>query len=72
MMKAAKLIGEDTFKGAGAGRFLSPADAQAQINAIYANSTHAYHHRGVPGHDEAVQEMRRLFEQLHPQEGATR
>lgn len=38
--------------------------AQQQIDAIRADSKHPLHHRDMPGHDQAVALMQRLYEKL--------
>lgn len=43
----------------------SPLDAKAEIEAIYADSNHAYHHARDPKHREAVEKVRQLHEKVY-------
>ena len=62
---------EDDFKkmGAGAAR-PGDNDALKQIEAIKANKEHAYWNEKDSKHDEAVAEMKKLYEQAYPEGGA--
>ena len=46
----------------------TPAEAQSQINAIMMDSDHAYNNPNHPNHKNAVDEVQKLFKQLHPGE----
>lgn len=63
----AKLL-EDNLIGDGKDTSLSPSEAQAKINAIRNDKDHPYHQKGKPGHAEAVAEMQKLYNMLHPAE----
>lgn len=57
---------EDGLRGTqGAG--LTPGDAQSKVNSILNDPTHPYHDRMKPGHREAVMEVSKLFEAMHPE-----
>jgi hypothetical protein len=53
--------------GAGVPGGKSPEQAQDEINDILRNSKHPYHNNNMPGHDEAVIKMSKLFEDAYPQ-----
>lgn len=47
---------------------MSPADAKGKINSIMGDSKHPYHNAGHPGHKQAVEEVKNLYEMMHPSE----
>jgi hypothetical protein len=55
-------------RGDGGGGSHSPAEAQQQINALYADAAFGkvYGDKKAPGHAEAVARMQALFQQAHP------
>lgn len=58
-----KLTSEDTFKQEVVQQFgMSKEDAQAKINAIYANPAHAYFDDAAYGHKQSIQDMLKLQE----------
>ena len=44
---------------------VSPLDAKAEIETIYADSNHAYHNARNPKHKEAVEQVRQLHEKVY-------
>ena len=44
---------------------VSPLDAKAEIEAVYADSNHAYHNARDPKHKEAVEKVRQLHEKVY-------
>lgn len=51
-------------KSANFGR--TPEEAQAKINEIIANPSHAYYDASNPGHNEAVKQMAELYNDVYP------
>lgn len=47
----------------------TPQDAQAKTKAIMADPKHPYHNPNDPGHSQAVDEVRRLYQIAYPSEG---
>lgn len=46
---------------------MTPDEARIKIDEIMANKSHPYHQAGDPGHRDAVDRVRRLFEACYPE-----
>ena len=44
---------------------VSELDARQEIEKVYADPKHAYHHPADPKHKEAVERVRQLHEKVH-------
>ncbi len=67
-VRLADILAEDTAIGEDGKPtgLLSPVEAQKRISTIMGDASHPHNLKDHPNHKVAVQEMTRLFEQLHP------
>jgi hypothetical protein len=56
-----KIVGTPVSNGG-----LSPDDAKQEINQILGDSSHPYHNRNHPGHEQAVNKVNKLFQSANP------
>lgn len=65
LAKVGSTISEDRMRGHDT--MMVPVDAKAKIAEIQGNKEHPYHIKDHPGHEMAVQEMKKLFSQAYPE-----